>query len=160
MEALLPLIAMFGLMWLLLIRPQQRRVRQHQAIVAALEAGDEVITAGGIHGTITDVEDDTVLIEISPDVVVRVLTGAISQRLTSSDELDDDDLDGDLEDDLDDIDDEDDDTGLADDDTVLAGDTVRADDDSEGARTPEPGDGNRENGTKPGRVEAIGDDQP
>ncbi|MDQ6927906.1 MAG: preprotein translocase subunit YajC [Actinomycetota bacterium] len=88
MEAILPLIAMFGLMWLLLIRPQQRRVRQHQAVVSALQAGDEVITAGGIHGTVTDVEDDTVLLEISPDVIVRVLTGAISQRLTPPEELD------------------------------------------------------------------------
>ncbi|MDQ6910870.1 MAG: preprotein translocase subunit YajC, partial [Actinomycetota bacterium] len=46
-------------MWLLLIRPQQRRVRQHQAVVAAIKPGDEVITAGGLHGTVTDVEDDT-----------------------------------------------------------------------------------------------------
>ena len=153
MEALLPLIAMFGLMWLLLIRPQQRRVRQHQAVVAALQAGDEVITAGGIHGTITDVEDDTVLIEISPDVVVRVLTGAISQRLTPPDELDDEAFDDEIDDiddidDDDDVDDEGDETDPADDDEV------------EGTQIPELGDGNRENGTKPGRVEAIGDDQP
>lgn len=142
MEAILPLIAMFGLMWLLLIRPQQRRVRQHQAVVAAIKAGDEVITAGGIHGTVTDVEDDTVLIEISPDVIVRVLTGAISQRLTPPEEIDEDEVDDD-EDDQDDEDEEND----SDDETHQVIDS--------GAEN-----GEHTNGTKPGRVEAVGDDSP
>jgi preprotein translocase subunit YajC len=147
MEAILPLIAMFGLMWLLLIRPQQRRVRQHQAVVAALQAGDEVITAGGIHGTVTDVEDDTVLIEISPDVIVRVLTGAISQRLTPPEELD-------QEDELDDEDDaEDDDEEESPVELSETSGTGRS-----GSATIETG--TSENGTKPGRVEAIGEDQP
>ncbi|MDQ6910720.1 MAG: preprotein translocase subunit YajC [Actinomycetota bacterium] len=136
MEAILPLIAMFGLMWLLLIRPQQRRVRQHQAVVAAIQAGDEVITAGGIHGTVTDVEDDTVLIEISPDVIVRVLTGAISQRLTPPEDLD-------AEDELDD-------------------DADEGDGEDEGEKPVDPTESHptSEKGTKPGRVEAIGEDQP
>jgi preprotein translocase subunit YajC len=148
MEAILPLIAMFGLMWLLLIRPQQRRVRQHQAVVAALQAGDEVITAGGIHGTVTDVEDDTVLIEISPDVIVRVLTGAISQRLTPPEELDE-------QDELDDDDVEADEDGDDEHD--------EHDEHDEKAETPidmSNTNGASENGTKPGRVEAIGEDQP
>lgn len=139
MEAILPLIAMFGLMWLLLIRPQQRRVRQHQAVVAAIQAGDEVITAGGIHGTVTEVEDDTVLIEISPDVVVRVLTGAISQRLTPPEELD-------TEEELDSADDED-------------ADDANDDEDKTPVDTSET-DGAPGHRTKPGRVEAIGEDQP
>jgi preprotein translocase subunit YajC len=151
MEAILPLIAMFGLMWLLLIRPQQRRVRQHQAIVSALQDGDEVVTAGGIHGIITEVEDDTVLVEISPDVVIRVLTGAISQRLTPPDELDDeveDDFDHDDEDEDDDLDDQD------------RGDVTETTDvGNQEIAAPEVG-ASRENGTKPGKVEAIGDDQP
>jgi preprotein translocase subunit YajC len=131
MEAILPLIAMFGLMWLLLIRPQQRRVRQHQAVVAAVKAGDEVITAGGIHGTVTEVEDDTLLIEISPDVVVRVLTGAISQRLTPPEETDD----------------------------PIAEDAAADDDDEPDQVTDNAGSSGpeRTNGTKPG-VEAVGED--
>src|SRR4051812_31421542 len=151
MEAILPLIAMFGLMWLLLIRPQQRRVRQHQAVVAALQAGDEVITAGGIHGTVTDVEDDTVLIEISPDVIVRVLTGAISQRLTPPEELDEDD---ELEDNYDDQDDDDED----DDDEATDADAQASAEVSEPTAASD--GGTSQNGTKPGRVEAIGEDQP
>lgn len=135
MEAILPLIAMFGLMWLLLIRPQQRRVRQHQAVVAAVKAGDEVITAGGIHGTVTEVEDDTLLIEISPDVIVRVLTGAISQRLTPPEEIDEPIA-------------EDGDDAMADDDD----DEPDQVSDNAGSSGPE-----RTNGAKPG-VEAVGED--
>lgn len=77
---LLILLFTFGLMWLFLIRPQQRRMRAHQAIVAALEPGDEVVTAGGIHGTVLALDADDVRLEIAPGVVIRVLRGAISQR--------------------------------------------------------------------------------
>jgi preprotein translocase subunit YajC len=141
MEAILPLIAMFGLMWLLLIRPQQRRVRQHQAVVSAIKAGDEIITAGGIHGTVTEVEDDTVLIEISPDVIVRVLTGAISQRLTPPEDIGDDIDDDDADDEDEQHDDVDGETHQVIDEAAEAGHE-------------------HTNGTKPGRVEAVGEDQP
>lgn len=107
MEALLPLLAMFGLMWVLLIRPQQRRVRQHQAVVAALKEGDEVITTGGLYGTVVEVEGDTLLLEVSPDVIVRVLNSSITQRLVPPGEQDSAeaaDNDGDTDDDVDDHD--------------------------------------------------------
>ncbi len=68
-------------MWALLILPQQRRMRQHQAVIASLEVGDEVVTAGGVYGTITSVDEDTLAVEVAPGVVLRVLRTAVSQRI-------------------------------------------------------------------------------
>ncbi len=81
MEALLPLLLMFVLMWALLIRPQQRRMREHQAVVASLRAGDEVITAGGIYGTVQAVDEDSMILQVAPGVELRVLRAAVSQRV-------------------------------------------------------------------------------
>ena len=86
-------------MWVLLILPQQRRMRQHQAVVASLRAGDEVVTAGGVYGTITSVDEETLAVEVAPGVVLRVLRSAVSQRVGPIDEADED-TDDDDEDDL------------------------------------------------------------
>ena len=93
MEPLLALLVTFGLMWALLIRPQQRRLRQHQAVVSSLRAGDEIITAGGIYGRVQSVDDEAMVVEVAPGVELRILRAAVSQRVTkdepSSDDLDD-----------------------------------------------------------------------
>ena len=81
MEAFLPLLFAFGLMWLVMIRPQQRRMRQHQALVSSLELGDEVLTSSGLYGTVASIEDDMVGLEVAPGVSVRVLRSSIGQRL-------------------------------------------------------------------------------
>jgi len=98
---LLPLV----LLWVLLIRPQQRRMRQAQSMVATLDVGDEIITTGGIYGTITEADDTSLWLEIAPDVVVRVLRAAAAQRVpTDLDDVvdpDDDDVDDDGSDDSD-----------------------------------------------------------
>jgi preprotein translocase subunit YajC len=84
-------------MWVLLILPQQRRMRQHQAVVASLRAGDEVVTAGGVYGTITSVDEDTLAVEVAPGMVLRVLRSAVSQRVgPSDDEVIDDEDDDDM----------------------------------------------------------------
>jgi preprotein translocase subunit YajC len=88
MGPLLALLLTFGLMWALLILPQQRRMRQHQAVVASLRAGDEVVTAGGVYGTITSVDEDTLAVEVAPGVVLRVLRSAVSQRVGPPEEDD------------------------------------------------------------------------
>ncbi|HEX6596626.1 MAG TPA: preprotein translocase subunit YajC [Acidimicrobiales bacterium] len=82
MEPLLALLVTFGLMWALLIRPQQRRLRQHQEVVSSLRVGDRIITAGGIYGEIRSVDDEAMVLEVAPGVQVRVLRAAVSQRLT------------------------------------------------------------------------------
>jgi preprotein translocase subunit YajC len=82
MEALIqivPLVAVFAIMWLLLIRPQQRKAREHLEMVKALRRGDQVVTQGGILGKVTKVKDDTEIeVEVAPGVNVRVQRSAVS----------------------------------------------------------------------------------
>ena len=96
MAAFLPLILMFGLMWLLLIRPQQQRVRAAQALQQSLAIGDDVVTAGGVFGTIRGIDDTEVSLEVAPGVVVRVMRAAVNRRAgPEPSAYDDDDEDGD-----------------------------------------------------------------
>jgi preprotein translocase subunit YajC len=90
---ILVLLFPFLLLYVLLIRPQQRRLREAQQMAASLQPEDEVITAGGIHGTVTAVDEGTVWLEIAPNVIVRVLKGAIAQRVNEPVIIEDDDQD-------------------------------------------------------------------
>lgn len=73
----------FALLWVLFIRPQQRRVRSHQVVVAGLAVGDEVMTSAGLFGTITALDDEDVRLEVAPGVVVRFARGAVARSLTA-----------------------------------------------------------------------------
>jgi preprotein translocase subunit YajC len=86
----LPILLIVGF-YFLLIRPQRNRQRQQQALVASLEVGDEVMTNGGIFGTIVDIEEDEgiVIVEIAPGTRIRMLRQGISQRFVE-DEVDED----------------------------------------------------------------------
>jgi preprotein translocase subunit YajC len=66
------------LIWLIVVRPQRRRQNQQQQMLGDLRVGDEVLTAGGIYGTILELEDDLVTVEIAPQTVVRVSRRAIA----------------------------------------------------------------------------------
>ena len=79
-----PWLLIFVIFYVLMIRPQQQRVKQHQAAIAAIKKGDEVITGGGIRGKVTKVSEDEAEIEIAQGVRVRVVKGTLSQVLTSS----------------------------------------------------------------------------
>jgi preprotein translocase subunit YajC len=92
MEALFPLILTFGLMWVLLIRPQQRRVREHQAVVASLVEGDEVISTGGLIGTIEEINEDVLSVEVAPGVQIKMLRSAVQTRIGGPDDADPDEL--------------------------------------------------------------------
>jgi len=81
MGPLLVLILLFVVMYAAMIRPQQKRAREHQALIAAVEVGDEVMTTAGIFGTVTDVEGDVIGVEISPGVVMRVARAGIGRRI-------------------------------------------------------------------------------
>lgn len=72
MEAFIPLLLLFGLMWLLLIRPQKAQLQRHRAFLDSLAVGDEVMTAGGTIGRIVGLDDAESRLEIAPGVVVRV----------------------------------------------------------------------------------------
>jgi preprotein translocase subunit YajC len=80
-----PLILIFAIMYFLLIRPQQKKLRDHQAMVGALRRGDMVVTAGGIRGKVTKVFDDAdVEVEIADGVKVRVVKSTISQIVSKT----------------------------------------------------------------------------
>ena len=79
---LAPWLLIFVIFYLLMIRPQQQRVKQHQAAIAAVRKGDEVVTGGGIRGRVSKVSDDEVEVEIAQGVKIRVIKATISQVLT------------------------------------------------------------------------------
>lgn len=81
----IPLILIFAIMYLLLIRPQQKKAKEHQAMVEALRRGDQVVTAGGLLGKVTKVKDETeVEVEISSGVNVRVVRSTITQVISKT----------------------------------------------------------------------------
>ncbi|MFC1814976.1 preprotein translocase subunit YajC [Thermodesulfobacteriota bacterium] len=70
--AFLPLILMFAIFYFLLIRPQQKKTKQHREMISSLKKGDRIITSGGIHGRITGSSDTTLTVEIAEKVRVKV----------------------------------------------------------------------------------------
>lgn len=80
-----PLILIFVIMYFLLIRPQQKKLKDHRAMVEALRRGDQVVTSGGIIGKVSKVkEDGEVEVEIADGVKVRVVKSTISQVLSKT----------------------------------------------------------------------------
>ena len=76
---LVPLFLIIGIMYFLVLRPQQQRVKAHQALVAAVKRGDVVVTGGGIIGKVIKVlENDEVLVEIAEDVRIKIVKGTIA----------------------------------------------------------------------------------
>jgi preprotein translocase subunit YajC len=76
---ILPLL--FLIMYLLLIRPQQQRVKRQRELISQLQAGDEVVTAGGLIGTIRVIDDNELRLEVGSGLEVRVIRGAVSRKL-------------------------------------------------------------------------------
>jgi len=75
-----PLVLIFAVFYFLLIRPQQKKMKDHRAMVEALSKGDKVITAGGLMGKITKIEDEKIaLVEISENVNVKVVRSTITE---------------------------------------------------------------------------------
>jgi preprotein translocase subunit YajC len=70
--SLIPLVLIMVIFYFLLIRPQQKKLKQHRTLVEQLKKGDKVITGGGIYGNVTDVKDDTLKIEIAEGVRIKI----------------------------------------------------------------------------------------
>lgn len=83
---IMPLILIFAIMYFLLIRPQQKKAREHQTMLSALRRGDQVVTGGGLIGKITKVKEgeNEVEVEIATGVTVRVLRSTISAVLNKT----------------------------------------------------------------------------
>lgn len=77
----LPLILIFVVFWFLLIRPQQKKVKEHKAMVEALGKGDEVVTNGGVLGKITDVSDNFVTVKVADNVEIKVQRQAVASLM-------------------------------------------------------------------------------
>jgi preprotein translocase subunit YajC len=75
---LIIIVALFAAMWLFLIRPQRRRQVEQSRMQDTLADGDEILTAGGIHGTVRGIEDDVVRVEIAPGTIVKLDRRAVA----------------------------------------------------------------------------------
>ena len=85
LTSLVPFILIFGIMWVLLIRPQQKKAKEHRAMVDNLRRGDQVVTAGGMIGKVMKVkEDGEVEVEIADGVKVRVVRATITTVLSKT----------------------------------------------------------------------------
>lgn len=85
MSLLIPIyiVVFIGLIYLVGIRPQQKRRKELESIMSRLQPGDEIVTVSGIYGTITEVEDgETVLLEVAEDIDIRVAKGSIARVLS------------------------------------------------------------------------------
>ena len=82
--SLLYMLAIFALMYFLLIRPQQKRQKQHQHLINNLAVNDTIVTAGGIYGKIVKIKESTLIIRIADNVRVEILKNGISQVLSRS----------------------------------------------------------------------------
>ena len=78
MGYLIIIVVLFAAMWLFLVRPQRRRQAEQAQLQDSLEPGDEILTAGGIHGTVREIEDELVHVEIAPGTVVRLDRRAVA----------------------------------------------------------------------------------
>lgn len=84
MALLLP-IALLGLFYVFLIRPKQREMKRHNALVASLEVGDEVMTGSGFYGTLTSVDADIVMVRLAPGLEVKMARRAIAAKIVDQD---------------------------------------------------------------------------
>lgn len=79
-----PILLIFAIMYFLMIRPQQKKVKEHKAMVEALRRGDQVVTSGGMIGKVVKVADAEVEVELAPNVKVRVIKNTIAQVMSKT----------------------------------------------------------------------------
>ena len=96
LEILPLLLLMFVAMYFFMVRPQQKKAREHRALIDSLDVGDEVITASGLYGMITDFDGGTVFIEISDGVEIKISRDTIANKVVYSSDVDGDDGQGPL----------------------------------------------------------------
>lgn len=97
MSSLIILVAMFVLLWVLLIRPQRQKAQQQQRLLSSIEPGDEVLTVGGLYGIVREIdEEDDLIVEIAEGIQVRVARRAVGGVVKPEDDADV--IDGEVED--------------------------------------------------------------
>jgi preprotein translocase subunit YajC len=76
-ESMLLILIMFGVLYFMMIRPQMKRTKEHKAMIEALQKGDEIVTAGGMLGRISKINENYVTLEIAPNVEIQVQRPAV-----------------------------------------------------------------------------------
>jgi len=84
LNQLLPLVVLAAAFYLLIIRPQQKRQRDHRLLMDSLAVGDRVVTIGGVYGTVSSLDDDRVGVEVATGVVVEFARSAIARKIEDS----------------------------------------------------------------------------
>ena len=111
------LVILVAAFYFLIVRPQRRNAMIRRQLLSAVQVGDEIVSTGGVYGTVVAIEDDTLDVEIAPGVVVKLARGAVGARITPESEYEDDDEDAgdddageddEWEGDLDEVDDDED----------------------------------------------------
>ncbi len=77
-QQVIPLVFMFAIFYFLLIRPQQKKAKEHKALLESMKKGDNVITAGGVHGKVAAVENELVTLEIANNVNIKITKSYIA----------------------------------------------------------------------------------
>ncbi len=85
---IIPTMLIIGIMYFLMIRPQQKRLKEHRDMVAAIRRGDTVVTSGGIIGKVTKVEDNELQVEIAEGVKIKLVRGTVSEVRNKGDKSD------------------------------------------------------------------------
>ena len=81
-SSLIFLVLLVGIFYFMLIRPQKRRVDQHRTLIESLGLGDEIVTIGGMFGTIKNIHDEDIELEIASGTVIRILKTAVARQVT------------------------------------------------------------------------------
>jgi preprotein translocase subunit YajC len=82
--SMLPIVLMFVILYFLLIRPQQKRAREHETMVGNLKRNDEIVTSGGIYGRIHGIADNVLTVEIAPNVRIRLERAQVSRVVATA----------------------------------------------------------------------------
>ncbi|HEY8202139.1 MAG TPA: preprotein translocase subunit YajC [Actinomycetota bacterium] len=81
-QSLLFLLFMVAVFYFVLVRPQQRRVKRHQQVIAALQPGDEIVTIGGLYGYVKSLDEGIVHLEVAPGMVLRFARSAVREKVS------------------------------------------------------------------------------
>ena len=79
--ALWPFLAIFAIMYFLILRPQQKKQKKHQQMISELKKGDKVITAGGIYGTIVGIKEKTIIVKVDENVKLELTRSSVSSKV-------------------------------------------------------------------------------
>lgn len=79
-EGIIMLVIMFAIFYFLLIRPQQKRAKQHKELVESLKVGDPIVTAGGIHGKVAALQDNVITVEVASGVKIKVNRASVASK--------------------------------------------------------------------------------